>query len=162
MVSISARACSSVTPGLRRATPRSPGWLPRLFQLSSLESGPTGNQKSARLALAGEVVTAPVVNADVFEDRLLRAPVAEVRVGNRHGGKVRTAFAQPDQPPGVRIGQGAQQDRVDHAENRRVRPDAQRQCEQGHRGKARALGEYADGVAEVGHGNDASRARDEG
>ena len=109
--------------------------------------------QTMRLALAGEVVTSPVVNADVFEDRLLRPPIAEVRVGDRHGGEVRAAFAQPDEPLGFRVGQRTEQHGIHDAEDRRVRSDAQCDREHGHRGEAGIVQQLAEGEFEIIHGS---------
>ena len=108
--------------------------------------------QAIRLAFAREIVTSPIVNADVIEDRLLRPPIAEVRVGDRHSREIRAAFAQPDESFGFRVRQGTEQHGIHDAEDRRVRSDAQRESEHGHGGEAGILQELAQGVAKVVHG----------
>ncbi len=54
-----------------------------------------------------------------------------------------------DQILRVGIGKGPKQNIFDHAENRRVRSNPQRQCEYGNGGKARGSCQVADSVANV-------------
>jgi len=59
--------------------------------------------ESLRLADASHIVAATVVNADMFKGRLLRTPVDEIRVGDRHRREIQPALAEPHQPPGFRV-----------------------------------------------------------
>src|SRR5206468_8427896 len=53
------------------------------------------------------------------------------------------------EPPGIAIWQRANHDRVDDAEDRRRRADAESECDDGDRGEARRPPETADGVPHV-------------
>ena len=50
---------------------------------------------------------------------------------------------------GVRHRQGTQQHRIEHAEDGGVGADAQRQCEYGNHGEARAVRQHARGIPQV-------------
>ena len=52
-------------------------------------------------------------------------------------------------PVGIGIGEGPEQDRVDHAEQQAVGARAERECQHRHDGEAGAAGELAERVAEV-------------
>ena len=85
-------------------------------------------------------------------EALLRAPqVLELR--HRCGQPLLTAIGrlapEPDQRVGVRVGQRAHEQAVDQREDRRVRTNAERQREHGHRREAGILEQHPAGVARV-------------
>src|SRR6185503_12829425 len=57
----------------------------------------------------------------------------------------------PHQSLGVRIRQSAKQERIEHAEHRGVRPDAEREREHGHGGETRVLQQLTEGASEIVH-----------
>src|SRR6476620_4877148 len=63
--------------------------------------------------------------------------------------RIRRLFAQRDEPMGFRIWQRTQEHRVDEAEDRGVRSDAEREREHGDRREARALPKRAQRVSSV-------------
>ena len=82
----------------------------------------------------------------------LRAPqVLELR--HRCGQPLLTAVSRlapkPDQRVGVRVGQPAHEQAVDQREDRRVRADAERQRDDGHRREAGILGQHPAGIPRV-------------
>jgi hypothetical protein len=95
-----------------------------------------------------ELAAIGAINREGAEHVLSRVPVLEIRVGD-----VRIArLGQVDEAVRLRVGQGAQERQVDEAEDRGVRPDAEGERQHHDRGKAGRLGEQAEGVAQVVHG----------
>ena len=75
-----------------------------------------------------------------------RAPLEEVQRMHRDGRlRIRRLFPERDEATGIRIRQRTQQHRVDEAEDRGVRADAEREREHGDRREARALAEASAG-----------------
>src|SRR5487761_46117 len=94
---------------------------------------------------SGEIVAPGLKGADVLEDLILRAPVEKVSGRRSTAENLPVAVRLPDNHDLLRIGerQGPQQDCVYDAEYRRVRADAQRQCDDGNDREARVLAQRA-------------------
>src|SRR5579859_942262 len=75
-------------------------------------------------------------------------PVQIVLVRNGDGG-IFAFFDDENEAGRITKGQRAQKNGVDHAEDGGVRADAQRQCEDGDRRKARTLRQETEGIADV-------------
>ena len=88
-----------------------------------------------------------------FKDAVLFPPIQEIRPGHLFPveAAARTSFPQHDEAVRLRIRQRLEKDSVDHAEDRCIRPNAQRQCEHGHAAEAWALQQQAQGIAKVIH-----------
>src|SRR5207245_1649879 len=72
------------------------------------------------------------------------------RLGVHASDRVASRYqADRDDPVGIAIGEGPEQDRVDHTEEQAVRPGAERECQHRHDGEAGAPRELAERVAEV-------------
>jgi hypothetical protein len=109
--------------------------------------------KLLRIAQAGQVEVLVGERREPGKRAVLFAQECRARKRKRLDRSRRIGLRRIDQhqPLGMRVRQRPQQQRVGHAENRRVRADAQRQRDDGHQGEARALREHPDGVAEVSH-----------
>ena len=105
-----------------------------------------------RLAVPGEVRAPPRHRRHGREDPVLPAPVEVLRVRHRRVGERRLDVANQQQPVGVRIGEGAQQDAVDEAEDHGVGADSQRQRQNRDGGESGTLQQGAGGDAQVVHG----------
>ena len=81
--------------------------------------------------------------------RVLVAHVLEVRDGEAHLRHLLGPFGQEHQPVGLVVGQRAQQDRVDHAEDRGVGADAQGQGQDGHGGESGTPRQHPSPVTDV-------------
>ena len=86
---------------------------------------------------ARQVVGVAPVESEIGESVLRGAPIEEVRVTDGAGRERRRALAEADQSLRVRIRQGPQQDRVDHAKDGGVRADTERKGNDGESGEAR-------------------------
>jgi hypothetical protein len=97
----------------------------------------------------GEVPVAP--GGEAIERAALSTPVEEI-AGRRidvEGNLPAIAFVEPDQPIDVRDRGRTEKQRVDHAEDRRVRADAQREREHGDERKRRLAPQIPPGVRRV-------------
>ncbi len=104
-----------------------------------------------RLPTPGDRNLRAIPRPDVFEHPLVVA-IGEIRRGTLiHDGEVqaRPAVIQADEPLRLVEGQRLQQHAVDHAEDRGVGADADRQREKGHGAERRAAPQRAQRVAEV-------------
>ena len=97
----------------------------------------------------GEVELRLLHGGQGLERSVLVAPVDIVRPGHRHAGEQLGLLVQKDEAVGVAVRQRAQEDGVDRAEDRRVRPDAERQREDSHQGEAGVLDEHPQGEAQI-------------
>ena len=89
---------------------------------------------------------------DVFEDGIVALPIEIVRKRNRNLRLVGVGLGDDHDPIPVRIRQRPEQDAIDHAEDRRVRADAEREREDRDEREARRFPELAEREAEVVHG----------
>ena len=105
------RRCHS--PWLKTTTGFAPGLSssfvktrPRGFDSARQTDLPTScADQSFGFAAACQVVVLAAIDADVFEHLVLRAPVDEVRVRDRHPFDLRAALGKKDQPLGFRVWQ---------------------------------------------------------
>jgi hypothetical protein len=81
----------------------------------------------------------PVGAHERLEDGVLVPHVLEVGHGEAHLRDLLGPFGEQDEAVGLGVGQGTEEDRVDDAEERRVRPDAEGECRDRHRHEARRL-----------------------
>src|SRR6266542_2118463 len=84
-----------------------------------------------------------------FERCALAAPIRKVEIRSILQPPTRVPFLKYYQPFRIFVGKRAEQSRVDHAENGCVRPDAEREREQGHRSEAGDLQQLAEGKSEI-------------
>jgi len=95
------------------------------------------------------------IEPDVFKERevrkpgTLRAPVFESTTGDRIRLTVGHRFPNSHELFGIGIRQRLNQHRIDHAENRSVGSNAQRQRDHGNQGEARFLDQHSRAVAQV-------------
>ncbi len=96
----------------------------------------------------------------IGEHRVLRAPIEVIRPAHPLllDAPLGTALPQRDQPVRLGIRQRPEQHAIDDAEDRRVRPDAQREREHGDGGEAGVLQQLAEGEFEVLHFREESHA----
>ena len=90
-----------------------------------------------------------VVADQGLERGALVADVLQVRDGEAHLRDLLGPFGQEDQPVRLLVGKGAQEDRVDHAEDRGVGADAQGKGQDGHGGESGAPRQHARAVTDV-------------
>src|SRR5205823_11639553 len=108
-----------------------------------------GGLDFARVAGARQVVTLRPDGRDAGEVLRQRAQVVEVRERHAKPHAAESGGHDLDEPIRSGVWQRLEQYGVDRAEDGRVGADAEREREHGHEREAGALGEHADGVAEV-------------
>ena len=103
------------------------------------------------LISAREIEGVVLKRCDIDEDVVLLFPVEEVGSGNNVlvPTTMRILFPYSYQAIRVFIRQRPQQDRIDHAENGRIRSDPERQSDDGDRGEPRALAQLPQRIANV-------------
>ena len=85
----------------------------------------------------------------MLEDRVPIAPVLEVVPGHRHGLARPRRLAEDKDAVDVRIGEGPQQNGVEHIEDRRRRADTERERQHDDSRESRILSQRTRGVAHV-------------
>src|SRR5688572_17244471 len=115
-----------------------------------------GTLNSLRLRYAAEVEVAVGERGDAFEDLVLGAPIVEVSA--RHfvaavRGRARLFVRLPDRDETFRFlePERVQEDGIDHAEDRCVRTDAEREGENGDEGESGRFPKLAESEAKVVH-----------
>ncbi len=108
----------------------------------------------------GEVEVIAAEGAHIGEGTAFAAPIEEIRVRHRALRELRRGLEDHQQPVRIGIRQRLQKHAVHHAENGRVRPDAQRQRQHRDGGEAGVLAQRAESVAKVlpKAGQDTSRS----
>ncbi len=104
---------------------------------------------AARALSAAQDEVRPVVAHQRLEDAVLVPHVLEVRDGEAHLRHLLGPLGQEHQPLRLRVGQRPQQDGVDHAEDRGVGADPERERRDRDEREARRLPERARGEANV-------------
>src|SRR5437764_4318866 len=99
---------------------------------------------------AGKIVGLAAEKSQVGEGMLRSAPIEIVRVTDRAAGKGGRLLADINEPFGMRIGQRAEQDGIDHAEDGNVRADTESESEDRERREARLFRDHSECVANVG------------
>jgi hypothetical protein len=102
-----------------------------------------------RLGGAGHVVCPTGVNGDLFEDLILVTPISKIRIRSVHLVVTELDVRLPHLKEFVRLPerQWPQHQRVDHAEDRRIRPNAEGQRDDGDQRKAGPLPQHSRAVA---------------
>src|SRR5207247_4668728 len=93
----------------------------------------------------------PALRRHGFERCALAAPISKIEIRSILQTPARIPFLNYYQPFRILVGKRAEQNRVDDAEDRRVRSDAQRQRQHDHRGEAGVLQQLAEGELEIIH-----------
>ena len=99
---------------------------------------------------AGKIVGLAAEKDQVGEGMLGSAPIEIVQVTDRAAGKGGRLLADINEPFGMRIGQRAEQDGIDHAEDGNVRADTESESEDRERREARLFRDHSECVANVG------------
>ncbi len=105
----------------------------------------------AGLRQTGHVTGAILPGGQGFKYLVLFAPLPEVPRGGPHllDSLLLLLFPESHDAIGVFVWQGPQQNGVDHAENRAIRADAQRQREHRHRGETGVLSQHSHAIPDV-------------
>jgi hypothetical protein len=101
------------------------------------------------LLLLAQVEVAVLVRGQPCERVRLRAPVQEVRHGDRARPALRQRLVDGDEPVGVRVRERAQQHRVDDREDGRVAAYSEGECQHGDGREARLAPQHAERVPDV-------------
>src|SRR5262249_7873167 len=104
-----------------------------------------------RLAGARQVPFFIAKRGEAAETFLVALPVEEVRISNGHVVHVFGFLGDEYEPFRLLERRRSQQHRVDHAEDRRVRTDAERERENGDGSKSRVLSQLAPGESKIIH-----------
>ena len=88
------------------------------------------------------------------KERVVALPIDIIGKRNGNLRLVRVGLGDDHDPIRFRIGQRLEQDRVDHAENRGVRADPERERENGDEGEAGRLQQLPDGISDLLKWND--------
>ena len=96
-----------------------------------------------------EVIVLPPVCGHAVKAVALGLPVHEVRVRHRHTGEIGRAFPDLHQAFGIAVRQRLQEHAVDHAEDRCVGADAERQGNHRDSGEGRIRCQSANGVTNI-------------
>ena len=96
-----------------------------------------------------EIVGLAPEKSQVGETVLRRAPIEKIQVTDGTGRERRRAFPDADQAFRMRIRQRPEEDRIDHAEDRGVRPDPERESEDGQGREPRRFPNHAKRVTDV-------------
>jgi hypothetical protein len=103
------------------------------------------------IAGPGEIHADGEVPAHRLSETALRPPVEEVRFGDGAVGDAVAAVGvpDPDDPLGIAEGERLEQDAANHAEDRGVGADAERERQERGRGEARGAAQCAEAVAKI-------------
>ena len=102
-----------------------------------------------RVTAAGKRGGAASLRRHEVEDDVVSLPVEEVQRGNAVAVAAGWFFEHTDDPIGVPVRKGFEQDAIDEAENRGVAADAEGQRQNGHRGKRRRSRQRSAGIADI-------------
>src|SRR5256714_8205865 len=101
---------------------------------------------------SAQVIGFPARDRDIFENRVVPFPIDVIRIRHRDLRLIRVRLGQDDNAVAVRIRERLEQDRIDDTEDRRVRPDAERQGKNCDEREARSFPELAERETQIVHG----------
>ena len=113
---------------------------------------PSGKQFGFCYPRQGRSPTVP--NGDILEDVRLLSQVVKVRISQpltQRSAATRVVCPHGHQPIGLWKWKGPQENPVDHAEDRRIGPDAETQRQRHHDGEAGVLDRGSHGIADISH-----------